>query len=79
MTDLIDPEDGENRAVRSFLALYGCAGGIDCGQMVRHMKNSGFNVVPDWAASNPRQHLTKAGAQLWLRMLFALEKPAQAT
>lgn len=68
--DLLD-SDGENRAVRAFLMLYGC-GNPTAKQMAEHMRLSGFNFVPDWVERSPG-HLTKGGAQLWLRMLFALE------
>lgn len=72
MTDLLDA-DGENRAVRAFLLYYGCGRSVTAAEMAVHMRLSGFDVAPDWVAKAPG-HLTKAGAQLWLRMLFALEK-----
>lgn len=72
--DLIDPVDGENRAVRMFLALYGCNPSTTVGQMRQHLTFSGFPHWPDWAAAEPESaHLTKGGAQHWLRHLFALE------
>lgn len=74
MRDLLDPDDGENRAVRAFLMAYGCQPSITAEQMAQHMRRSGFDVVPEWVAEAPG-HLTKGGAQLWLRMLFALEPP----
>lgn len=73
LRDLLD-DDGENRAVRAFLMLYGC-GNPTAEQMAEHMRRSGFNVVPDWVQRSPG-HLTKGGTQLWLRMLFDLEKAA---
>jgi hypothetical protein len=39
------------------------------------MRNSGFDVLPEWVTRSPH-HLTKGGAQLWLRMLFGLENGA---
>lgn len=72
--ELLD-SDGENRAVRMFLALYGGASGVTTDQMRKHLKMSGFDGAwPDWV--NQNVHLTKGGAQLWLRHLFALERPS---
>lgn len=70
--DLID-DDGENRAVRAFLMLYG-NNTVTAKAMKEHMIAMGFPFVPDWVEQSPG-HLTKGGAQLWLRLLFALEKP----
>ena len=73
---LIDDE-GENQAVRMFLTLYGGACGVTSEQMRKHLTMAGFDGAwPEWANSN-NGHLTKAGAQLWIRHLFALEQPAQ--
>ena len=71
--DLLD-DDGENRAVRSFLLAYGGTG-IDAAVMKRHMANSGYPESPEWVESSPGW-LTKAGAQIWLRMLFGMEGAA---
>lgn len=68
--ELMD-DDGENRAVRCFLMLYGQQG-VTALSMKRHMEASGFPYYPDWVSEAPG-HLTKGGAQLWLRLLFALE------
>jgi hypothetical protein len=75
--EMVDDE-GENQAVRMFLALYGGQYGITAEQMRKHLKMAGFdNAWPEWANSH-NGHLTKAGAQLWIRHLFALaEQPAQ--
>jgi hypothetical protein len=71
MRDLID-NDGENRAVRNFLMFYGGNCGINTKSMRYNMTMSGFDGAwPEWA--NKDMHLTKAGAQLWLRHLFNLE------
>lgn len=71
--DLIDT-DGENRAVRAFLLLYGTAGGVTTGSMALHLSRSGFPFWPKWVESEGGMHLTKGGAQAWLRHLFDLEK-----
>lgn len=67
-------EDGENRAVRTFLMQWGYPG-LTVGAMRDHMRRSGWdNCWPTWvAASHQQSHLTKAGAQIWLRHLFNLE------
>lgn len=71
--DLID-DDGENRAVRMFLAQYGCNPGTTIGQMRKHLEMSGFAHWPGWVDQvSQAGHLTKGGAQNWLRHLFALE------
>jgi hypothetical protein len=65
--------EGENIAVRSFLMLYGQPG-LTVGQMKKHMDMSGHSCSPVWVYTEPEgAHLTKAGAQLWIRHLFALE------
>jgi hypothetical protein len=65
--------EGENMAVRSFLMFYGQCGGT-VGEMKRHMGMGGFKSWPAWVDTDPEgAHLTKAGAQLWIRHLFALE------
>lgn len=80
MTDreLLD-EEGENRAVRAFLMLYGGATGVTVGQMRKHMDMSGWPLqfCPEFARLGKcdGQHLAKAGAQIWLRHLFNLEVP----
>lgn len=69
---LVD-EDGENRAVRWFLAAYRNPG-MSVGGMKAHLKLSGYPLWPDWVERcHPSEHLTKAGAQLWIRHLFSLE------
>lgn len=72
-SDLIDPDDGENRAVRWFLACYGGSMGLTVGAMKRHLVNCGYPFWPEWANEQDREHLTKGGAQDWLRHLFRLE------
>ena len=70
-------DEGENRAVRMFLALYGGQTGVTTEQMRKHLRMSGFkDAWPEWANTH-EGHLTKAGAQLWIRHLFSLEQPAQ--
>ena len=75
--DLIDPEDGENRAVRAFLMHYG-APGLTVGRMRENLRLSGWDGCwPAWVNTEPEAaHLTKAGAQDWLRHLFGLEGTA---
>lgn len=69
--ELLD-DDGENRAVRAFLMLYGQQG-VTAASMRCHMESMGYPYWPDWVDEQPG-HLTKGGAQLWLRLLFDLEK-----
>jgi len=72
--DLID-DDGENRAVRSFLAMYGGNTSVTTQQMRNHLAMSGFeDLWPDWTIQD--MHLTKGGAQDWIRYLFSLEPKA---
>lgn len=73
--ELLDT-DGENRAVRSFLMLYGGTNSVTIHDMLRHMELSGWSdTAPDFVITcRPTEHLTKAGAQIWLRHLFDLEK-----
>lgn len=72
---LIDELDGENLAVRGFLVFYGGACGVTLGSMKAHMTAYGFPHWPSWVDDNPcGTHLTKGGAQSWLRHLFDLEK-----
>jgi hypothetical protein len=69
----VQDAEGENKAVRSFLMLYGQPG-LTVGQMKKHMAMSGFKSWPAWVETeHDGAHLTKAGAQLWIRHLFALE------
>lgn len=69
-------DDGENQAVRSFLLLYGQPG-LTVARMREHMDLSGWGSAPVWTGLPESQgHLTKAGAQSWLRHLFTLEAPA---
>ena len=68
---LVD-QDGENIAVRMFLSYYGASAGVQTEKMRSHLRMAGFDGAwPEWA--NKDAHLTKAGAQLWIRHLFALE------
>lgn len=78
--DLIDPTDGENRAIRCFLMLYGSSGpeSYTIGQMRRHLQRSGYPFWPEWVLDRDDLHLNKADAQSWLRHLFGLEAVASA-
>lgn len=68
--------DGENRAVRWFLALYSGTNSPTIEQMRKHLDACGFPLWPAWAQFESG-HLTKGGAQDWLRHLFSLEQQAQ--
>jgi hypothetical protein len=74
--ELIDPEDGENRAVRAFLANYS-APSPTVERMRKHMTMSGYPLWPEWVEDGVG-HLTKGGAQNWLRHLFGLEQRGKA-
>ena len=79
MTIELMDSDGENRALRSFLLLYGCNPKTTVEGMRSHMNLSGFTNHPEWAnTEHPNEHLTKAGAQLWIRHLLALEPDARS-
>lgn len=73
--ELVDPDDGENRAVRYFLMMYG---GQTCTieGMRKHLQLSGFPYWPEWAERDG--HLTKGGAQAWIRYLIGLESALSA-
>ena len=67
-------DDGENMAVRCFLMFYGSNPTLTLGQMRFNMQHSGYPYYPEWVESAKDETMTKAGAQLWLRYLFSLEK-----
>lgn len=74
-TQAIEPElldsDGENLAVRWFLAAYG--GGVNNTKRMRdHLDACGYPYWPEQFA-DVDETLTKGGAQMWLRHLFSLE------
>ena len=72
MIELMD-EDGENRAVRYFLMLYGTSS-VTVADMKEHLDATGYPLWPAWVEEPDAQgHLTKGGAQDWLRFLFSLE------
>lgn len=72
--ELLD-EDGENQAVRCFLMLYGGTNSPTTKQMRNHLDACGYPYWPEWASGDDG-HLTKGGAQDWLRHLFSLEVAA---
>lgn len=74
-TELVDDTDGENRPIRTFLMLYGGNPNVTVGRMKDHMELSGWNRLwPEWVNDmHGNTHLTKSGAQSWLRYLFYLE------
>ena len=65
-------EDGENQAVRSFLMIY-AGNNQDINSIKTNMDLCGYPYWPEWV-NTEQGHLTKSGAQLWLRHLFNLEK-----
>lgn len=71
-------DDGENPAVRAFLLCYGAQmHDMTIGRMREHLTRSGLPYWPEWAApsaGSDGMHLTKMGAQSWLRYLFSLEE-----
>ena len=72
MIELMD-EDGENLAVRYFLMLYGNSS-VTVADMKEHLDATGYPLWPTWVEGPGAQgHLTKGGAQDWLRFLFSLE------
>ena len=75
--ELLDPNDGENLAVRGFLLFYSGGARASVGAMRTHMTNYGFpGHWPAWVTeAHADEFLTKSAAQAWLRHLFALEEP----
>lgn len=69
---LIDPVDGENRAVRCFLMFY-TGGSAMVADVRENMRAAGFPYWPEWVEKEEAGALSKLGAQNWLRHLFALE------
>lgn len=69
-------EDGENQPIRTFLMHYQHSPSITTSQMKDCMELAGWNRLwPDWVNEEPNTaHLTKGGAQSWIRYLFELEK-----
>lgn len=74
MNNLLD-SDGENQAVRCFLLHYQNPG-VSIGALRNALRRSGFDGCwPDWVnGRETSEPITKAGAQLWIRHLFDLEK-----
>lgn len=67
-------DEGENRAIRSFLSAYQNPS-VTTVQMRDQMEMCGWDGCwPSWV-SNARdgEGLTKSGAQIWIRHLLALE------
>ncbi len=73
--DSLLDDDGENRAVRSFLMQYSCDRSLTVSQMRKHMDMSGWPLeyCPPFARLGGTKHLSKAGAQIWIRHLFSME------
>lgn len=71
---LLDAE-GENRALCTFLLLYGSGSSVSIAEMRKHMKRYGWDGCwPAWVAFPADGHITKSGAQLWIRHLISLEQ-----
>lgn len=72
--EVLRDADGENFAVRYFLAQYSGGGKQTIGNMMQHLDYCGF---PYWPAKMEQydkdSHMTKGDAQDWLRHLFSLE------
>lgn len=81
MTRKLLDDDGENIAVRAFLQLYGGTSSVNIGQMCDHLSRSDFiGYWPEWVCKSVReQHLTKGGAQSWIRYLFSLEQASDSS
>lgn len=63
--------DGENKALRCFLMVYGTPG-LTVGAMQAHLVRCGYPLWPAWVdSSHQEERLTKAGAQQWIRFLLA--------
>jgi len=75
MAEKIIDEDGENQAIRAFLTLYG-NNTVTVEQMGNHMIRSGYaEWCPGWITDKHEQgHLSKGGAQDWLRFMFTKER-----
>lgn len=76
MMDNILDTDGENKALRCFLLHYQ-SHKVSIGSMKYALKRSGFDGAwPEFVESraDDSDHLTKAGAQLWIRHLLSLEE-----
>lgn len=73
LSKLLDT-DGENKAVRYFL-LHWQTPRITIGGMCQSLQLCGFGEQfwPEFADPFNKSHLTKAGAQAWLRHLFDIE------
>jgi hypothetical protein len=74
MSNMLLDADGENQPLRAFLLAYG--GGQNTIEGMRtHLQRSGYRCHwPHWA-SEGEGHLTKMGAQNWIRHLIAMEHP----
>ena len=72
-------QEEENEAVRMFLMYYGANGGITVNAMRENLFLAGFDGYwPGWVEEAENlEHLTKAGAQSWLRHLFFATTPSR--
>ena len=66
--------EDENQAVRMFLMYYGAHSGVTIEGMRENLRISGHEGCwPDWAATETG-HLTKAGAQDWIKHILLSAK-----
>jgi hypothetical protein len=71
--------DGENRPLRCFLMQYGQPS-LTVGAMKKHMTMCGYPFWPKWVNEKAdTTHLTKGGAQSWIRHLLSLEHTKENT
>lgn len=71
--------DGENRPLRCFLMQYGQPS-LTVGTMKKHMTMCGYPYWPSWVNDKAATtHLTKGGAQSWIRHLLSLEHTKEST
>ena len=73
MRDNLVCEDGENKAVRSFLQMYGSNPTALVSKFVHHMKSLEWDSYPSWVDSHLNTKMTAGGAQDWIRHLIWLE------
>lgn len=71
--ELLD-DDGENLALRTFLAFYGNNPTVSIGAMKDCMETSGWGNHPEFASRMSDWSMTKGTAQMWIRHLLSLEQ-----
>jgi len=71
--ELLD-DDGENLALRTFLAFYGNNPTVSIGAMKDCMETSGWDNHPEFVIRMSDWSMTKGTAQMWIRHLLSLEQ-----